>query len=105
MSGSVQTAHEGKNFRINPVAVRSAVGVRQDIDTRVDQLWLDASPRDALGSAVMARVRTEGPVPSAAASLTPPFARDVNHAERNDASAISRSEERRVGKECRTRWS
>ena len=32
---------------------------------------------------------TEGPVPSAAASLTPPFVRDVNHAERNEASAIS----------------
>ena len=89
MSGSVQTAHDERNSSINPVVVRSAVGVRQDIDTRVDQLWLDASPRDALGSAVMARVRTEGPVPSAAASLTPPFVRDVNHAERNDASAIS----------------
>src|SRR5438046_5919340 len=37
----------------------------------------------------MARVHTEGPVPSAAASLTPPFVRDVNHAERNDAAAIS----------------
>ncbi len=89
MSGSVQTAHEEKNSSINPVVVRSAVGVRQDIDTRGDELWLDASPRDALGSAVMARVRTEGPVPSAAASLTPPFVRNVNHAERNDASAIS----------------
>ncbi|MGC1322476.1 MAG: ECF-type sigma factor [Candidatus Udaeobacter sp.] len=85
MSGSVQTAHEEKNSRINPFVVRSAVGVRQDIDTRGDELWLDASPRDALGSAVMARVRTEG----AAASLTPPFVRDVNHAERNGASAIS----------------
>src|SRR5436190_2610343 len=89
MSGSVQTAHEEKNSRINPVAVRSAVGVRQDIDTRVDQLWLDASPRDALGSAVVARVRNAGAVPSAAASLTPSFVRDVNHAERNDAAAIS----------------
>jgi len=89
MSGSVQTAHEEKNSSINPVVVRSAVGVRQDIDTRGDELWLDASPRDALGSAVMARVRSEGPVPSAAASLTPPFVRDVNHAEGNDASAIS----------------
>jgi RNA polymerase sigma factor (TIGR02999 family) len=89
MSGFVQTAHEEKNYSINPVVVRSAVGVRQDIDTRGDELWLDASPQDALGSAVMARVRTEGPVPSAAASLTPPFVRDVNHAERNDASAIS----------------
>jgi RNA polymerase sigma factor (TIGR02999 family) len=89
MSGSVQTAHEEKNSRINPVVVRSAVGVRQDIDTRGDELWLDASPRDALGSAVMARVRTEGPVPSAAAPMTPRFVREVNHAERDDAYAIS----------------
>src|SRR5260370_9286881 len=37
----------------------------------------------------MARVWRGGTVPSAAASLTPPFVRDVNHAERNDASAIS----------------
>src|SRR5947208_16144524 len=99
MSGSVQTAHEEKNSTINPLMGRSAVWVRQDIDTRGDELWLDASPRDALGSAVMARVRTEGPVPSAAAPLTPPFVRDVNHAKRND-----RSEERRVGKECKSRW-
>src|SRR5437764_11298915 len=89
MSGSVQTAHKEKDSSINPVVVRSAVGVRQDIDTRGDELWLDVSPRDALGSAVMARVRTEGPVPSAAAPLTPPLVRDVNHAERNDTSAIS----------------
>jgi hypothetical protein len=60
-----------KNSSINPVVVRSAVGVRQGIDARGDELWLDASPRDALGFAVMARVRTEGPMPSAAAPLTP----------------------------------
>src|SRR5438876_11215656 len=89
MSGSAQSANDEKNASINPVMARSAVEVRQDIDARGDDLWLDASPRDALGSAVMARVRTEGPVPSAAAPLTPPFVRDVNHAERNDASAIS----------------
>ena len=89
MSGSVQTAHEEKNSGINSVVVRSAVGVQQDIDTRDDELWLDASSRDALDSLVMARVRTEGPVPSAAATLTPPFVRNVNHAKRNDASAIS----------------
>jgi RNA polymerase sigma factor (TIGR02999 family) len=74
-----------KNSRINPVVVRSAVELRQGIDTRGDELWLDASARDALGFAVMARVRTASP----AAPLTPPLVREANHAERNDAAAIS----------------
>jgi RNA polymerase sigma-70 factor, ECF subfamily len=78
-----------RNFSINPVVVRSAVKVRQGIDARGDQLWLDASARDALGFAVMARVRTERPMPSAAAALTPPLVHEANHAERNDAAAIS----------------
>ena len=70
--------------------VRSAVGVRQDIDARGDELWLDASARDALGFAVMARVRTERPMPSQAAPLTSPLVqREANHAERNEAAAIS----------------
>ena len=69
--------------------VRSAVELRQGIDARGDELWLDASARDALGFAVMARVRTERPMPSPAAPLTPPVVREANHAERNDAAAIS----------------
>lgn len=70
--------------------MRSAVEVRQDIDARGDELWLDASARDALGFAVMARVRTERPMPSPAASLTLPLVqREANHAERNEAAAIS----------------
>src|SRR5213592_1520575 len=89
MSGSVQTAHEEKNSSINPVVVQSAVGVRQDIDTRGDELWLDASARDALGFAVMARVRTERPVPSLATPLTPAPVPEANHAGRSDAAAIS----------------
>ena len=68
---------------------RSAVGLRQDIDARGKEVWLDASPRDALGFAVMARVRTERPMPSAAAPLSPPVVHEANHAERNDAAAIS----------------
>src|SRR4029434_9712225 len=52
-----------------------------------DQLWLDASPRDALDFAVMARVRTERPMPSAA--LTSPLGHEANRAERNEAAAIS----------------
>jgi RNA polymerase sigma-70 factor (ECF subfamily) len=69
--------------------VRSAIEV-QDIDARDDELWLDASARDALGFAVMARVRTERPMPEPAAPLNPPLVqREANHAERNDAAAIS----------------
>ena len=44
--------------------VRSAVELREQIDEWSDELWLDASARDALGFAVMARVRTERPMPS-----------------------------------------
>ena len=70
--------------------VVSAVEVRQDIDARGNELRLDASARDALGFAVMARVRTERPMPAPAASLTPPLVhREANHAEDNDAAAVS----------------
>jgi RNA polymerase sigma-70 factor (ECF subfamily) len=79
-----------KNSSINPVVVRSAVDLRQGIDTRGDELWLDASAQDALGFAVMARVRTERPMPSSAAPLSPPVVQpEANHAEHNEAAAIS----------------
>jgi len=79
-----------KNSSINPVVVRSAADLRQGIDTRGDELWLDDSARDALGFAVMARVRTERPMPSPAAPLTPPLVQlEANHAEHNEAAAIS----------------
>ena len=68
--------------------VRSAVALREQIDEWSDELWLDASARDALGFAVMARVRTERPMPSPAAPLTP-LGGEGNHVERNDAAAIS----------------
>src|SRR4029453_13023846 len=78
-----------KNSSINPVVVRSAVEVRQDIDAQADELWLDASALDGLGFAVMARVRTGRPMPSPA-RLAPPLAqREANHAERNETAAIS----------------
>lgn len=74
----------------NPVVTRSAVEVRENIDARGDELWLDGSARHALGFAVMARVRTERPMPSPAAQLTPPLVQhEANHAEHNDAAAIS----------------
>ena len=77
------------NISINALVVRSALDLRQDVETPSDELWLDALPRDALGFAVMARVGTEGPTPSTAAPLTPPRVREVNHAERNETAAIS----------------
>ena len=77
------------NASINALVVRSALDLRQDVETPSDELWLDALPRDALGFAVMARVGTEGPTPSTAAPLAPPRVREVNHAERNETAAIS----------------
>jgi RNA polymerase sigma-70 factor, ECF subfamily len=70
------------------VIVRSAVKVRQDIDARAAELRLDAPARDALSFAVMARVRTERPMPSPG-PLTPVLVHEPNHAERNEAAAIS----------------
>ena len=77
-----------KNSNINPVVVRSAVELRQGIDARGDELWLDASARDALGFAVMARVRTERPA-AVRGAVDSSSCREANHAERNDAAAIS----------------
>jgi RNA polymerase sigma factor (TIGR02999 family) len=70
----------------NSAVVRSAVELRRDIDGPGDELWLDASARDALGFAIMARVHTETPMPSP--PLTPPLS-EPNPAEHNDAAAIS----------------
>jgi RNA polymerase sigma-70 factor, ECF subfamily len=80
-----RSCSHSKNSRINPVVVRNAVEMRQGIDAQGDELWLDASARDALGFAVMARVRTVTAMPSPEAPLVP----EANHAERNDATAIS----------------
>ncbi len=79
-----------KNSSINPVVLRSDVELQQHIEGESDEVWLDASARDALGFAVMARVRTERAVLSPAEPLTPPLVqREANHAERNEAVAIS----------------
>jgi len=69
--------------------VRSALDLQHDVDTQGDKLWLDASSRDGLGFAVMARVRTERPMPSSATPLTPLLLSEANHAERHEAAAIS----------------
>ena len=87
MGGPILTAREERIPVRIPVMVRSAVEIRQCVETRDDEVWLDASARDTLGFAVMARVRTESPMPSP--PLIPPPAPEANHAERNDATAIS----------------
>jgi RNA polymerase sigma factor (TIGR02999 family) len=77
-------------FVIDPTVLRSAVKVRQQpIDAWNDELWLDASPRYALDYTVMATVHAEGAAASPAEPLTPPVARETNHAERNKAATIS----------------
>ena len=69
--------------------VTSAEELREDINAWGNELWLDASARDALSFAVMARVYTRKPAPSPAAPLTPPGVREANHTECNEAAAIS----------------
>src|SRR5436190_19213505 len=79
------------NSSINPVVMRSAVELRQGVGERDDELWLDASARDALGFAVMARVHTERPVPSPAARLTPRLVQsEANDAEHEEAVATTK---------------
>ena len=69
--------------------IRSAVQVRQSIDARGDELWLDASSRYALDCAVMATVHADGATASPTEPFTAPLAREANHAENRDAAAIS----------------
>jgi RNA polymerase sigma factor (TIGR02999 family) len=69
--------------------IRSAVQVRQSIDARGDELWLDASSRYALDCTVMATVHADGATASPAEPFTAPLAREANHAENRDAAAIS----------------
>ena len=69
--------------------IRSAVQVRQSIEARGYELWLDASPRHALDCTVMATVHADGATASPAEPLTPPIPREANPAEGNDAAAIS----------------
>ena len=75
-----------KNSNNNPIVVQNPVELRQAIDARSNELWLDVSARDALGFGVMVRVRTENPLPSP--PLAPPLP-EANPAGRNDATAIS----------------
>jgi RNA polymerase sigma-70 factor (ECF subfamily) len=77
----------GRSYPHSTRMLRSSVEMRQCIQPPGDELWLDASARDALGFAVMARVRTERPMPSP--PLTPALGPEANPAERNEAAAIS----------------
>lgn len=78
-----------KNVCIDPIEARSTVALRERIDERSNELWLDASRRYGLKCAVMPTVHAEG----ATASPTEPFTsapvREANHAERTEVAAIS----------------
>ena len=67
----------------------TVIEVRQGIDARDDELWLDASPRYALDWTVMGTVHADGATASPAEPLTPPLVREANHGERKEAAAIS----------------
>ena len=67
----------------------SAVELREHIDARDDELWLDASPAYALECLVVATVHADGPTASPAAPLTPAVMREANDGEHNEAAAIS----------------
>ena len=78
-----------KNSCINPLVVRSAVDLRQDVKTPHDELWLDASRRYALDCRVMATVHADGATAFPTEPLTSPLVREANHADRNEAATIS----------------
>ena len=84
----MRTTHN-TDFVIDPAVLRSAVKVREQAIGWNDELWLDAAPRHALDCTVMVTVRADGPTASTAEPLTPPVARETDHAERNEAAAIS----------------
>ena len=68
----------------------SAEKVRhQGIDTEDDELWVDAPPPYAVNCAVMATVHADGAPASREERVTLPRVSESNHAERNDADAIS----------------
>jgi len=82
-------ARDGVEEVTNPAVLGSAVELRRKASTqRADKVRLDASARYALGFAV-ATIHAERPTASPAAPLTPALVREANHAERNDAAAIS----------------
>ena len=69
--------------------LRSAVDLRQDVETRGDELWLDASHRYALDYAVMATVDADAATASRTNPLTPPIVRENNPADQKEVAAIS----------------
>jgi RNA polymerase sigma-70 factor, ECF subfamily len=85
----VSIAHKDRLLNNDSVVIRSAVQVRQSIDARGDELWLDASSRYALDCTVMATVHADGAMASPAEPFTAPLAREAHHAENRDAAAIS----------------
>jgi RNA polymerase sigma-70 factor, ECF subfamily len=78
------------NVSINPLVVRSAVDLRQDVETPDDKLWLDAPARDAVDCVVMATVDADRATATPAEPLTPRRVREPNFAEQNEVAAISK---------------
>jgi RNA polymerase sigma factor (TIGR02999 family) len=74
---------------IDPAVLRSALDLRQDLETRGDELCLDASRRYALDCAVMATVDADGTTASRTKPLTPPLVREANPADQNEVAAIN----------------
>ena len=62
---------------------------QQDVDAEDDELWVDAPPRYRVNCAVMATVHADGMPASREEPMTLPLVREANHAERNEAAAIS----------------
>jgi RNA polymerase sigma factor (TIGR02999 family) len=69
--------------------LRTAIDLRQNVETRGDQLWLDASHRYALDCVVMATVDADEATASRTKPLTPPLAGEANPADQNEVTAIS----------------
>ena len=80
-----------RTVSINPTVPRNTLDVRrQGTAAGSDAHRLDGSPRYALRFAIVASIPADRPTPSPAGPLTPPLAREVTHAERSTAAAISK---------------
>jgi RNA polymerase sigma factor (TIGR02999 family) len=69
--------------------LQSAVDLPQDVETRGDELWLDASRQYALDCVVMAMVEADGATASPTKPLTPPLVPEANPVDQNEVAAIS----------------
>jgi len=78
-----------KNLSIDPLVVRSAVDLQDDVETADAAVWLDGSRRYAIDCAVMATVDADGATAFPTEPLTPSLVREANRADQNEIAAIS----------------